>query len=240
MRSDSLGSTLEPKFWWLSIGLHVGIFLVFSVKATFFPSEAINIEGAIRVDVVDLPDKLPPSPVKPKPEAKPEAKKAAAKPKPKPKPKPNTVNLAKKRNAKMTDAIERARALQKIEDLLKEEESKAVAAAPVKGNQISKGSQLKGVHKLQYDDYIGELESHIRSHWSIPAWLANLELRASVHVKVTPEGFVKYKKIKKSSGNETYDDAVLATVDKASPFPRPSDKFRAILDSEGFVLGFPE
>ena len=59
-------------------------------------------------------------------------------------------------------------------------------------------------------------------------------------MKITPQGFVKYKKIVSSSGNESYDDLVLSTVDKASPFPTPSDKFKDILSSEGFVLGFPE
>lgn len=241
MRSDSIDSKIDGKFFWMSVGLHVGIFLVFSVKAIIFPGKPLNIESAIRVDMVALPDKDLPSIPKSAPKKVASKPKAKPKPKPKPKPKKNVVNLNKKkakaRKAKMKDAIARARALQKIEDMMKTEE---VAAAPIKGNEISKGSQLSGVKKLQYDNYIGELENHIRASWSIPGWLANLNLKASVLVKVTPQGFVKYKKILKSSGNETYDDAVLATVDRASPFPPPSDKFRKILESEGFVLGFPE
>lgn len=237
MRSDTIKDNSGTRSFWMSLGLHLAIVGLFSIKGSFFPSEAINIDGAIRVDMVALPEKHLPPIVKPKPKKKVQKKTVAKKIKVKKKSiSKNKVNLKKRKNT-MREAIERARALQKIEDMVEKEEE---AAPIIKGNQIAKGSQLNGVKKLQYDNYIGELENHIRASWSIPGWLANLDLKASVLVKVTPQGFVKYKKILKSSGNETYDDAVLATIDRASPFPAPSDKFKKILESEGFVLGFPE
>lgn len=240
MEDSKAAENFKP-FLVKSLILHIGLFAAFSMKAKFFPSEAINLESAIRVDVVALPDKLPAIP-QPKPVEKAPPKKVEAAPKPAPKPKPKVkdkVNLNAKRKENLNKAIDRARALQKIEDLLKEEEQKEVAQE-IKGNEISKGSQLTGVKRLQYDDYLARLESHVKSFWSIPAWMANLDLRAEVTVRISPEGYVISKRISKSSGDKNYDDQVLATIDRASPFPRPSDKFKTILSNEGFRLGFPE
>ncbi|MAF90376.1 MAG: hypothetical protein CL674_03815 [Bdellovibrionaceae bacterium] len=235
-------------FFVKSVILHIAIFLLFSVQAVFFPSEPISLDGAIRVDMVALPDKLPDVP---KPQAKapePEPKKESPKPKPAPKPEPKpdlkaiakkkAINLQKQKKTR-EDALKRLRALQKIEEEQEQKEQEA-AKQVFKGNQISKGSQLSGIQKLQYDDYLARLESHIKSFWSIPAWMANLDLRAEISVRISPEGYVISKKITKASGNKSYDDQVVATIERASPFPRPSEKFRDILANEGFRLGFPE
>lgn len=234
-------------FFVKSVILHIAILLLFSIQAVFFPSEPISLDGAIRVDMVALPDKLPevakPKPKAPKPE-KEVKEKPAPKPKPKPKPdvkaiaKQKAINLQKQKRTR-ENALKKLRALQKLEEEQEQEELEA-AKQVFKGNQISKGSQLSGIQKLQYDDYLARLESHIKSFWSIPAWMANLDLRAEISVRISPEGYVISKKITKASGNKSYDDQVIATIERASPFPRPSEKFKDILANEGFRLGFPE
>ncbi|MEC9283547.1 MAG: TonB family protein [Bdellovibrionota bacterium] len=233
-------------FFVKSVILHIAILLLFSIQAVFFPSEPISLDGAILVDIVSIQDKLP---VVPKPKAKaPEPKKETPKqkPAPKPEPKPDLKAIAKKKAINLQkqkktreDALKRMRALQKIEEEQEQKEQEA-AKQVYKGNQLSKGSQLSGIQKLQYDDYLARLESHIKSFWSIPAWMANLDLRAEISVRISPEGYVISKKITKASGNKSYDDQVVATIERASPFPRPSDKFKDILANEGFRLGFPE
>src|SRR5476651_587847 len=42
----------------ISFILHLSILLFFSIKALVFPSEALNLDAAIRIDMVDLPDKI--------------------------------------------------------------------------------------------------------------------------------------------------------------------------------------
>lgn len=221
-----------------SLLLHLLIFALFQVKLFLFPQTSIDLQSAIRVDVVAMPDKIsPPTPP---------ANKNLSPPAPAPKKsiaKKPSLSLSKEkklnREEAMQQAIDRARALQQIEDELRAEEER-VQAQEYKGNIISKGSDLDGVHRLQYDDYLGQVEAHIKSFWQIPAWMADTDLRAEAEVRISAEGYIISKRITQSSGDKNYDQLVLATVDKAAPFPPPSEKFRSILANEGFRLGFPK
>lgn len=228
----------------LSISLHIVVVAAFNIKAKFFPTEAIEYQRAIRVDMVALPDKIQEQAAKAvkKVEAqKIDKPKPAPKPKPKPAPKKDVVNLNKKsRKDIMNDALKKLNALEKIKKEVAQEEKEEVKEIEYKGNILSAGSSIDGINKIQYDNYLENLDSKVKQNWNIPSWMAQGDFKAKALVKISPDGFVIHKSIIESSGNQLYDEAVLETITKSSPFPPPPDKFVEILEVDGLVLGFPE
>lgn len=259
-----------PRGLGISLALHAAVILIFTVKAVFFTPESIDFSQAVRVDMVALPDKIDPKtlPAPAKEEAKPalpekekpQEKVAEKKPEPvKPKPEPvkvppkkvdDAVNLEKVKN-KQQNALEKLKAmaaLEKIkEDVAEEKKTKAVAngkandgTQKIKGNVLSPGTSLNGLSKLQHDTYAADLDSHIKQNWSLPEWLAKRDLKAQARVFIDSRGNILGRKIVKSSGNASYDEEVLATIDRSAPFPAPPEKFLAIVSVDGILIGFPE
>lgn len=127
-----------------SVGFHVALLAAFAVRVVLFPSEPLEIQSAIRVDMVGLPDKgkqkalpAPSAPAKPKvaeapkPEPKPEPAKPEP-PKPKPveiaKPEAPKVNLDKAKHQQEA-ALKRLEALQKLEKMMKSDKKGSSHAA---------------------------------------------------------------------------------------------------------------
>lgn len=232
---------------------HVALVLFFTVRAVFFSGEAIQYEAAVKVDLVALPDKLeqpapppvaPPAPETVKKAEPPAPAKSKEMAKKEPKKDLDAVNL-KKTEKKQQAAIEKLKqmeAMEEIEKQLQEENRKKALEKlkQIKGNAISSGTELKGVAKLQHDNYIATVERHIRQNWSVPEWLAKKKLSAQVRVRFDQNGNVISREIAKSSGNSSFDDIVIQTVQVSSPVPAPPEKFAKILNSEGILLGFPE
>lgn len=245
----------------LSIAAHLLVLSFFIVKAVFLPDESLDYESAIRVDIVGLPEKYDPdkkiAPLPPPEPPKPEqAKEEKAKPAPEPvvekeKPtlkkevEPDTVNLNQTK-AKQAEALKKLKAmaaLEKIEQEIGEgddKKNKKQQSQPIRGNIISHGSQLSGINKLQHENYISTIDSHVKQYWRIPQWLAKKNLRAQARIKIDDNGNVIEKVLVKSSGNSSYDDAVLETISNATPFPKPPVKFVSLVGGEGILLGFPE
>ncbi len=248
----------------LSLGLHVSIVLLFTVRMVVFPSEPVVFQSALRVDLVALPDKIQtPAPAAPVP-APAASEPAAAKPEPKkstppPKVEENTVNLnPPKPDAKSAPKVDNRKiekqqdaainrlkqqsALDRLERDFREAEANKVreAARTFKGNAISKGSELTGIAQLEHDEYVAAVERHVRSKWELPQWLANKDLKAQVRVKFDERGNVIGKQLVRSSGNPAFDEVVMDTVTKASPAPAPPEKFVRLLANEGILFGFPE
>lgn len=204
-----------------------------------------------------LPDK---EPAKEKPAEKPPEKVAEKKPEPKPEPvklppakaKEEGINLEKVK-AKQQNALEKLKAMAALEKIKEDvaEEKKKVAAntgtgkadtgsAPIKGNVVSPGSSLTGIAKLQNDSYISDLDRHIKQNWTIPEWLAKKDYKAQVRLFIDSRGNILGRKIVKSSGNPSYDEEVLATIDRSAPFPAPPEKLIAVFSVDGILIGFPE
>src|SRR5687767_6285813 len=81
-----------------SIGLHLAIVLSFTIKTFFFPTDAIDYQSAIQVDIVALPEKgkeLPPVMEETKPDEKP-PENVAEKPVEKPVEKPKEAAIPEK------------------------------------------------------------------------------------------------------------------------------------------------
>jgi len=235
------------KMVFISAILHVTVILMMTVKTLLFPSQPIDLDQAIRVDIVALPDKmnLEDLPRKPEPPTEQESKDL---PKPEKKkvefPPPTKVDLhAKKQQQKkeMADAMSKIRELEQQEAERQRKERLARArAALIKGNQISAGTSLKGIQKAQFDDYVSQIHEHIQKFWDLPEWLRNDSLKAVVVVKLNESGIVLKRVIEKSSGDPRFDAYVLRVVDNASPFPRPPEKFIDLVRYSGIALGFPE
>ena len=240
----------------ISIGLHALIIMIFTVRAIFFTPEKIDFSQAIKVDMVGLPDKvqtLPPPELKQEPKAAaPEEKPAepvakeeppapAPPPKLPPKPKDEAINIDKVKSQQKSalDKLKAMAALEKIKEDVAHEKKKA-AAAPVRGNILSPGSSLTGLNKLQHDTYAADLNTHIKERWQLPEWLAKRDYKAQARVFIDSRGNILGRKIVISSGNPSYDEAVLETIDRAAPFPAPPEKFLAIISADGILIGFPE
>ena len=238
----------------ISLGAHIFVaaFLIF--RAAFFPTEPIRIENAIRVDIVGLPEKQARLPdLEPVPEAKPvESKPIEPKPEPvetkprlpdKPAPPPA---VAKPRNVKaeQQSAIKRLEAINKLKQKMENEKRQEIAGAinkaAVKGNQISKGNSLTGVVKLDHQDYLDKLNAKVKSHWALPRWLQNANLRARVIIYINADGSISKKTFAARSGNQTFDDRVLDAIDKSMPLPPPPSSLSGLLQIEGVELGFPD
>ncbi len=256
------------KYIGLSLVVHIGLFLVFTVQAIFFPSEPIQVRHAIRVDVVDLPDRLRPAPPPPQPKAEPAPAPRPTppptqpkappppEPKPKPQPKPQPKAVAKKTEPKKTEtrtqqqtltaqqrAMERLKAQQAIDQIREQIESDLAPRTrepEYKGNIITEGDSLTGLERIQYDRYIAEVRDHLHSHWNLPQWLAEANLRAQALVRLDNSGFVTAKQILRSSGNDIFDAQVLGAIERASPFPQPPSRLRNVLSYGGIVFQFPE
>ena len=234
-----------------SLIAHVVVFAVFTIKATFFKDDAIDYSAAIRVDIVALPDKLDPnqiSLVKPEEKAKETTEKSKPEPLPEKKEKakePDTINL-KKTKSKQQEALEKLKkqsALDKIKNEVAREKSEQEAlkkVAQVKGNILSPGTALTGLNKLQHENYVAEVDRHVKEKWTLPEWMSKQNFAAQVRVRIDNKGQIISREIVKSSGNENYDDIVMDTIAQSAPFPTPPEKFASILSVKGIIIGFPE
>jgi colicin import membrane protein len=243
----------------ISVTAHVLLVLIFTVKTFLFPSEPIEYQSAVRVDLIGLPDKLPQqeeaAPIPPAQAStelpQPEIPKQATEepqvkelPKKKPMTDPDAINLERSK-MKQREALNRLKqmtALEKIQQELENDRNMKAAAKQrqLKGNVISSGSQLTGLAKLQAENYIGEVERQIRQNWSLPHWLATKNLKAQVRVRFDDKGNILSAQIVKSSGNPTFDEIVIDTVHKSAPLPPPPEKFVRLMNLEGILFGFPE
>lgn len=253
--AESLGRGLKVSFF-----LHALILCFFTVKAAFFAPEKIDFESAVRVDLVGLPDKVEPKQAPPAPAEKKEAKpeplppKPTEKPAPKPepvKPEPKAKDAVKldKTKAKQKEALEKLKAMEALEkikeDVAQEAKPKTsgkdkTGGAKVKGNVLSAGTSLTGLSKLQHDTYVADLDTHIKKNWTLPEWLSKKDYKAQVLLKIDDRGNILSRQIARSSGNPSYDEEVLATIDRSAPFPPPPEKFISIVMTDGILIGFPE
>lgn len=238
----------------LGHGILIGFF---AFEAFLFTSEKIDFTSAVRVDLVALPDKLPPPAAQPTPPAEstkpqevtpPAPVEAAKPPEPLPVKKPvvdkDTVKIEKNTKKKQQSAIEKLKAMEALnkikEDVKKDNLKTANKSQPIKGAVLSPGTALTGINKLQEQNYISQLDQHIKANWALPSWLQNKGYRTQIRVQFDEKGNLVSRYVVKPSGNPTYDEMALATIDKSVPFPAPPEKFTSIFRVDGILIGFPE
>ncbi|MCB0390747.1 MAG: TonB family protein [Bdellovibrionales bacterium] len=233
----------EPFLKYVSFSVfgHVAVILFFTVKLLFFPSENIEISNAIRVDMVALPDKKIPQ-VQQSIEKK-EPPKAVVEPPKENKPKEKKLQI-KNTKQEQNKALDRLKALSALENF-KSEVEEVKNEPPVKqselykGNVITKGSDLKGLSQLQYNEYLDKLEKHVKGYWVLPQWLADSNLKALIKVTIDERGYITSKEIQTSSGDSVFDGKALEAIDKASPCPIAPKNLQTLLAHEGIIFKFP-
>ncbi|OYZ24171.1 MAG: hypothetical protein B7Y39_01720 [Bdellovibrio sp. 28-41-41] len=249
---------------------HAVLLVFMILKNVFFDADVPDYQAAIRVDMVALPDKNPtlpsqksedtkPTPAEDAPPAEPVTK-AEALPEKTPQVDETAIKLSntkkqeekqklvdEKKRKEALDRIKKMNALDsikssvetdRIEKLVGQSESKA---KPVfKGNVLNPGTELNGINKIQHENYVALIDRQIKENWTLPQWLANKDFKAQALLKIDQNGNIIYNQIYKSSGNANYDDIVKETIQKSGPFPKPPDKFSAVLSEKGVLIGFPE
>lgn len=258
-----------------SLIAHIAFLLVMALQVVFYPTDALDLSRAIRVDMVALPDKIDtyqipedtPEPVvdlkepekksEPEPVVKPEPEVAKPLPLTLPEPKPEIKKLEPATKPKVTDdsininkvkskqkealnKLKTSAAIDKLKKELSEPKSEPKPKQVFKGRILSAGTSLTGLDKLQSDSYLSQLDARIKSHWTLPQWLIGKPLRARVQIKLDENGNIIFKKITQSSGNSTYDDYCLATIDKATSLPKVPEKFVNVYKIDGITIGFPD
>lgn len=226
-----------------SVAAHIFIFIIFTVKTVLFPSTDVQIRSAIRVDVVDLPDKIEAPPAAP-PEPPPKAAVEPPPPKAEVAP-PKKVVVEKSVQTKQKKALEKLSALTALERLRQEvdQQKKAEAAKPkpveFKGNIVNLGTSLTGLERIQFDEYFQQLQEKVKAHWDLPQWLADANLKAQALVVIDERGGVIRRQIITTSANEIFDNLVLKAVDQSSPYPPPPSRLQGLISTHGVVFNFP-
>lgn len=160
--------------------------------------------------------------------------------------KPEPSDKIKKKQQDALDKIKRMSALDKIKSDVENEQRKdtlsklSKSTHQYKGNVLNAGTELTGLNKIQHENYVSLLDKKIKENWTLPQWLANKNYKAQALIKIDENGVVVYNQIYKSSGNSSYDDIVIETINKSSPFPKPPEKFVDIVGIKGILIGFPE
>jgi len=93
----------------------------------------------------------------------------------------------------------------------------------LKGNIASQGTAVRWAIGEAKDKWISMVAESIKNQFSIYPWQKSKKLSAVVAISLYPNGRVRERKIEKSSGDATYDSAVLRAIEAAEPLPIPAD-----------------
>jgi TonB family protein len=89
--------------------------------------------------------------------------------------------------------------------------------------------------------YYGLLKAVVHRHYDVNDTIPEAErrqLRAEVSIWIGNGGELVEVALKKSSGNEVFDNAVIAAVRKAAPYSAPPDHLRGPLKTQGVAFVF--
>lgn len=236
-------------FLLVSFSTHLLVVSLFQIGSFFTSTETIELKGAMKVDMVDLPDKhqdkvksaSKPKPEKSKPKPPPPAPK---KPEPKPSIKPK---IDKKAQTDAFSKLNQADAFSKLEKVKEPksepEENKQqdndASDDKFKGNQILDGNSLSGLDKMEMNAYYNTLINRVQNEFIAPAFLGQQNFKCSVVVRLDERGYVLRRDIESSSGNSTFDNAALSAIDRSSPFPAPPQRLQNTIARNSIIFRFP-
>jgi colicin import membrane protein len=228
MSADALAFPLrrEPALlssFVLAAGMHAVLIAIMFLGVRFQSHAPTTVEVELwdtpppppQAEVKPEPPPPPPPKIEPeKPVAKPDIavqKKPEPKPKPKAKPEPKRDRDSEKRMREQLAMEQKALAVH--DEQRKERELKALIA---KQQQAARDRGLA--------TWTDKIKSKIRNR--IPVQVADAvggNPDAIFNVALLPNGEVLTVRMKKSSGNKAYDDAVERAILGASPLPKPDD-----------------
>lgn len=93
---------------------------------------------------------------------------------------------------------------------------------------ISKNSEAISENDLDlnstdYSNYIKLLQNKIKSHWT---WPERTEvLQAKIYIEIETDGRISKLELEETSGNQSFDNSMISTINNANPFPKPPANF---------------
>lgn len=165
----------------------------------------------------------PPEPTPPKKEAAP--------PKPEPAPEPPPKPDAPSATDILRDFQEKNEETPQLDDLINDKIGPLLEEGSKEGSEI--GEEISGRLKASYNDH---LLAKMKSHFSNPQTLTDQErmfLKAILVLTIQRDGSLGHARISKSSGNASYDNAVLAAAQKAAPFNAPPTAVAPFYETTG-------
>lgn len=246
-----------------SLGGHFFLILLILLKSLVFPDRITPYVPTLKVDLVGLPDVLKKDLANSVPhhqynqeisrllkKVEKEAKKTdtVSKAVPKADLKVNKDEMLlkpkryseKKIEKKNLLALERIKALSKIQNSVEGQTEKIPKPMLVKGNQVSPGTSLSGEAKeALVASYYDVLRDQLKDNWTLPPWIARQDLSAQVRLYLDSQGKVLKFNFKKTSGNNPFDEAVKHAIEESQPFPAPPKELADSLISDGILVGFP-
>lgn len=126
------------------------------------------------------------------------------------------------------------------QDLFKALNSAAKQAKPEELEGKADGDPNGDSAKEEGERYFGIISAAVRRYYDVSNTIPEAErrtLKAEVAMKVSASGEASDVRLKKGSGNELFDEAVLSAVKKAAPFSPPPEHLKKILQA-GVTLAF--
>ena len=123
--------------------------------------------------------------------------------------------------AKAKEDAKKAAAEEKRAAALRNENLKRMQGmAGASGDENAKGSALKSSGPSA--NYAGRIRARIKPNITFTEDVAG-NPRAEVEVRTSPDGTILSRKLLTSSGNKSWDEAVLKAIDKTATLPRDED-----------------
>ncbi len=126
------------------------------------------------------------------------------------------------------------------QDLFKALNNAAKQAKPEELEGKADGDPNGDSAKEEGERYFGIISAAVRRYYDVSNTIPEAErrtLKAEVALKVSGTGEASDVRLKKGSGNELFDEAVLSAVKKAAPFSPPPEHLKKVLQA-GVTLAF--
>lgn len=265
LAGSALAGRKQPYGWaWLvSLGLHAGIVLALVAVSVLGeskepaptqkpmlvrlgkprPSEwlprkptAPPVPPAAKTAPVAAPGEKS-APLPPQPEARPTPPKPEPKPEAKPAPTPAAAPATQA--AAPRDAKQDSKA--KLDDIMKRFQAGAIAGPAEEFPGQLDGHAEGDSDRAEGEAYYALLEKRVKDQYKLPATISERErmyLNATVRIFIEANGRISRSQIVQGSGNATFDSALEAAVQRASPVPPPPPHLVKLLAREGVDLNF--
>ena len=206
----------------LSVAVHLALlaFLFFGIRWQSKLPDAVVVELWDRPEVVEPPTPRPEPKVEPTPEPKVEVKvEPTPKPEPAPEVKPVKPDIAVEKQKKPPPKKEPKKEEPKVKIDFDRVMRERVTREMEQVSRPSKPSQPPAGPVVD-PSYANKIKTRIRSNIVLPPDIAG-NPEAIFDVVQLPTGEVLSARLRKSSGNRPYDDAVERAILKSSPLPQP-------------------
>lgn len=126
-----------------------------------------------------------------------------------------------KKQAEQKDNKASAEEAKKLDAIRKENMKRIAGLAGASGNENATGTAMKSSGPS--DSYGGRIRARVKPNITFDPSSVSGNPAAEVEVRCAPDGTIVSRKLTKSSGNASWDNAVLKAIDKTEILPRDTD-----------------